>query len=983
MRRYLLPFLLLLSALCAPVVMAQKGAGKKLSFYIIGNAFDRVTRLPLDTMQAVLLTADSVALDTVTRGPEPKWSKGRWEFNLRDYGTDRDYLVRVTSDGYYPAYVRIRQSTFADARYGWLECPKAELTRLPKTRDLQGATVTATKVKFYHKGDTLVYNADALNLGEGSMLDAIIRQMPGAELRSNGQIFVGGKKVDDLLLNGKDFFKGDPSKMLENLPAYMVKHIQVYNKDTETNEFLGREVEKKRYVMDVKLKKEYNKGYMLNLEAAGGTNDRYLGRLFALRFTDRSRLSLVGNVNNVSETRQPGENTEWTPDMMPQGRVETQTGGLDYSYDDSYSKTRIYTTLQASHTRTVNASEQSGVNFLEGGDTWSRSFSNGRSDFSSVNLNHNFSKDFERVQLQVSVNAGYTRNKSFANSAAATFSANPSLYLPSGASMLDTLQGPAGGDLLRRLAINRTLSESDSHSDNGNAALSVSYIDKKGWEIRASTDWRVQQASSFEHYTLDYPAGTTAPTRQNRYGRTSPNRHAGYSLSIDKWFYDAWIKGFSIVPSYKIRQSFDHQTYDRHLLERLAGWNDFNAHPIGTLPSDEEWLRSLTRDSLNAYDQRLKPLWQEVCLAVDYKHRGETRSVGASLRVPLVVNMQWLDYTRADYSGVTRRTDLSTEPMAWGYVNWADYAHMFNWSVNVNTILPDLLTHLISLPSTADPLNVTTGNPDLKNGSIVNLNLSYYTYNAKQQSYLSLGSYSTFKFNDIIQGAIYDNRTGITYRKPYNVSGAYSTNVNLSFGQPLDKKYRRLVLSGSTGIYFTHSVDLLHTVREGLTDEGRFVRPDRSTGDNWWTTQSLSLTYQIKKVTVGINGYGGYNATRSARPGFRAQNVWQYRYGATLQAPLFWKLSLSTDLKVYAHRGFSDPAGNTDNLVWNARLACRLTKPALSLFVEGFDLLHQLSSRTFTMTSLGRTESWRNSLPSYFMLHAVWRFSQKPKKQGT
>lgn len=35
---------------------------------------------------------------------------------------------------------------------------------------LNEVTVTATKVKFYHKGDTLVYNADAFQLSEGSML---------------------------------------------------------------------------------------------------------------------------------------------------------------------------------------------------------------------------------------------------------------------------------------------------------------------------------------------------------------------------------------------------------------------------------------------------------------------------------------------------------------------------------------------------------------------------------------------------------------------------------------------------------------------------------------------------------------------------------------------------------------------------------------------------------------------------------------------
>lgn len=86
-----------------------------------------------------------------------------------------------------------------------LRLPAVNLHRTPKERKLGEATVTATKVKFYSKGDTLVFNADAFQLQEGSMLDALIRQLPGVELKSDGRILVNGKQVESLLLNGEDF----------------------------------------------------------------------------------------------------------------------------------------------------------------------------------------------------------------------------------------------------------------------------------------------------------------------------------------------------------------------------------------------------------------------------------------------------------------------------------------------------------------------------------------------------------------------------------------------------------------------------------------------------------------------------------------------------------------------------------------------------------------------------------------------------------
>jgi hypothetical protein len=63
-----------------------------------------------------------------------------------------------------------------------------------ESRVLNEVTVTGTKIKMVLRGDTVVYNADAFNLAEGSMLDALIRQLPGAELSKDGEIKVNGKK---------------------------------------------------------------------------------------------------------------------------------------------------------------------------------------------------------------------------------------------------------------------------------------------------------------------------------------------------------------------------------------------------------------------------------------------------------------------------------------------------------------------------------------------------------------------------------------------------------------------------------------------------------------------------------------------------------------------------------------------------------------------------------------------------------------------
>lgn len=124
------------------------------------------------------------------------------------------------------------------------------------TQLLDQVVVSATQVKFYYRGDTMVYNASAFVLSEGSMLDALVKQLPGVEIRENGDIYHNGRLVKSLLLNGKDFFREDKTVMLENLPTYMVKNIEVYDKLGDRSKFLGYELPgDKEYVMDVKLKR--------------------------------------------------------------------------------------------------------------------------------------------------------------------------------------------------------------------------------------------------------------------------------------------------------------------------------------------------------------------------------------------------------------------------------------------------------------------------------------------------------------------------------------------------------------------------------------------------------------------------------------------------------------------------------------------------------------------------------------------------------
>ena len=287
---------------------------------IYGSVADHVDGEYLPSVSVSLLRRDSVKIQsTVTN------ERGRYSFDSPGKGS---YILQFTSLGYKGACKDLvvsvpKRITEVDAG----------LMRLKRDATLLGEVkVTATKIKMFQRGDTVVYNADAFNLADGSMLDALVARLPGCKLTKDGRIYVNGKYVESLLVNGQDFFSGNPKLALENLPAYTVKRIKVFDRMGADSKLMGRDMHDKQYVMDVRLKKEYSVGYMGNLEAGGGTDHRYMLRDFGMKFSEASRLLAFANVNNLSNDEVADVTTGggWSSLDTPQGLLVTQAVGLSY-----------------------------------------------------------------------------------------------------------------------------------------------------------------------------------------------------------------------------------------------------------------------------------------------------------------------------------------------------------------------------------------------------------------------------------------------------------------------------------------------------------------------------------------------------------------------------------------------------------------------------------------------------------------------------
>ncbi len=300
---------------------------------VFGTVQDAFLKTPLpEAKVSLLLAADStVIIDSipVTKKFRDDGTVREAQFMIQPEKKTCKYLLRGTLEGYEDGYLPLT----IDANEGRaLMLDDALELRKIRQVNMNEVTVTATKVKMYYRGDTIVYDATAFKLPDGSMLDDLIHQMPGVTIDEYGQIFVNGRKIDELQLGSRSFMRGNSKVLMENLPYYTVKDIKVYEQDTDLNRALNAQVEKKKFVMDVNLKPEYLMGYVANVEAAGGTQERWLGRGFLLGFTEHTRYTLLGNSNNVNESRHIGSSNHWTPDAVPQSllTIHSAAGEIDY-----------------------------------------------------------------------------------------------------------------------------------------------------------------------------------------------------------------------------------------------------------------------------------------------------------------------------------------------------------------------------------------------------------------------------------------------------------------------------------------------------------------------------------------------------------------------------------------------------------------------------------------------------------------------------
>lgn len=945
------------------------------SIRIMGWPKDAFTMQPvIDGTIAELLTEDSVLIESVSPGWDEIYRQNS-SFSAKAPSRSGTYIIRVSHPDYYTIMKKI--TVRAGKREHVYSIGLLKMRRLPiREKTLGEAIVTATKIKFYTRGDTLIYNADAFNLAEGSMLDALVEQLPGAELKRDGRILVNGKQVESLLLNGKDFFKGDNTILLDNLPAYVVDKVQVYNKRSELSETIGRDVDDGSYVMDLKLKRQYQIGWLNNAEVGLGTKDRWLTRLFALRFTPQSRISLFANLNNINESRKPGRSGEWSPSDIGGGLYTTKTGGMDYMISDKHGRFEVQGEVRGSRIDNSIETRQAAENFLIGGNTFSRQWNDGERSNTSISTDHNLRLNLgpenaiSDIRLLIKPKFNYTRTKSWGNSLTAEFRKDPAAYT----ALRDSLMMSEVGAQLAKILINRTRREQQSNghmlSGGGAVDLTLSIPHSSDYvSINADVNASRKTDEAFDLYRLEY--GSNTDRRHRYFNRPSDNFIASAGVNYSCPLDPDW--NWMIMP--RLGYVYKHSAQENSLY-RLDQLEEMTNASIGVLPSTFEALLT-ARDTENSY------LTTENTNEVTFGFRGRwDKSQSVNGQRIARWRFTWdprlsLNSDRLHFNGKTNQLNNRT---AWLpsvrlelLRNTVGMKHEIEVLADFRQSLPPMFT-LLGLRFDSDPLNINEGNSSLHRTSIYSFSGRYRSdqwLNARKQT-LSANISANFYHNAIATGYVYNKISGVRTYRPENVNGNWDAAGNVAFSTPLGKKrYFEFRANFSNNYY--NNVDLIGI--EGTE------RMNKSTVHTNYLQTLLNLEYSRKKMRLGMKIRLAWNHASSMREGFIPVDAADLSYGIYGQVQLPWEMELASDITCYTRYGYADNLMNSSDFVWNAQLSKRILHNSLTFTLVGFDILSQLSNITYTLNSQARVETWHNVIPSYVMLRVNYRLNINPKNK--
>ena len=948
MKRSILSMLLMLVAIAS---LAQERL-------ISGKITDRDTKDPVEQVTIQLLKTDSTYVSGAISN-----ERGLFHVNAPANGK---YLLKITSVGYKPTVKRIQISEDKNLAMGNVVIGADAIM-------LKGAVVTAMAQKVSLKEDTFVYNSAAYRTPEGSVVEELVKRLPGAEVSDDGTIKINGKEVKKILVDGKEFMTGDTKTALKNLPTSIIDKIKAYDEKSDLSKVTGIDDGEEQTVLDFGVKKGMNKGMISNIDLGVGNKNRYNMRGMGGYFAGNNRFMLFANANNTSDRGfggGPGRGF-WGG---ANGLNASKMIGANYNYELK-DKFKFNTSLRWNHSDGDVWSSRSSENFMGTSNSFSNSLSQSYSRSNSWNGNIRLEwmpDSMTNILFRPSIS--WSSSDGLSGSQSASYNKDPYTITTK-----DPLSEEGVEELEKAEAmVNSQLTNGITYSDNNNVRgmLQVNRkLGNKGRNITLRVDARYTDKDSksislnnAKLYLVQTAEGKDSTYQTNRYNLT-PSKDYSYAgqLTYSEPLWKATFLQFSYKFTYSYSKS-DRSTYDfsKYAMSgnhEYRGWdsylNPFAGH-----------LNDYRDDDLSRFSE-YRNYNHDIQVMMRFIRQKYNLNFG------VMVQPQQSKYIQ-DYQGVhvdTVRNVVNVSPtLDFRY----RFSKMSNLRINYRgTTSQPSISQLLDITDNSDPLNISMGNPGLKPSFTQNFRLFYNNFvQNHNKGIMTFVNFSTTN-NSISNKVTYDETTGGRITRPENINGNWNAMGAFMFNCSID----------SAGVWNINTDTNL-----GYNNYVSYLSLDKQSDSQKNTTRSttwrerLSFSYRNDWAEFSLDGTLTYNKAKNKLQPNSNLETWQFSYGPSMTLTAPWGTSLNSSLSINSRRGYNDSSMNTDEFVWNAQLSQGFLKgKPLTIMLQFYDILRQQSTFSRAISATSRTDTEYNAVNSYAMLHVVYRlnlFGGKQARQG-
>jgi hypothetical protein len=915
----------LLATLTALCCFTTTFAQKKPFVPITGKLMDTLSKEPMGQASVSIINLKDSSVVGIT------FTDNKGFFSVRSLAPG-NYKLSVSFLGYYPSnkYFTISSKT---SLYDI-----GAIYMVPKINHLKEVTIEPPPIEV--KGDTIEFRASAFKTLPNATAEDLLKKIPGLAVAGNGSVKAAGEDVVKIYVDGEEFFN-DPKIATRNITADMVESVQVYNDMSEQAKFTKIDDGSRSKTINIKLKKDRQKGIFGKVEAGYGTDDRYRSGLNYNSFKNSERISVIAGSNNLNDQDFTANDKSIVNRGVSGINTSSQYGA---NYINSFGA-KLKVSANYLHQQNKSQSNRTGT---------SESFF--PTDSSAINTNQSGSVNTNRnerfnAKMEYTINSNnsilYTPNLTIQNTSGNNKSTSNTRGLKKGIDNLDNTglinnltesKGVnANNNILYRKRFNRpgrtfTLGYNNFiNSNNGNntnlSLLSFYNPDSTLRKIQ-NQNIRTGHATSSNNNVVN--ATYTEPLGKKIFVELN------YSYSNNKSISDRKAYNFdSLSKSYDIVNSLQTNYFE----------NSYQA---------------------NKYGMNLKFNYLKVNL-----------QVGAAIQTGKLVNIN----TGSGYTASGRDSTLVLKQ------NYTDFFPVFNLTYNLSksknlriyyngrTQQPSAL-QLQQAADVSNPLQIRIGNPLLRQEFVNNINIAYNSFNPSNYNYFSVNVSGGKTSNNIVNsidsvppGVLnYIPDKSVQLSKPINVNGVFNTSSIVTLGIPLPT-FKGSNLSFTNTIFYNRDISEIYKVKNQT---------------NLFTvSQNITANLDFKdKIHLDLKADVGYNKTTySIQKEFNSQYFSQ-EYNTDLIFLLSNRFSVYTTY-YYNKTGGVSGLGNLVAASWNAGIGERLFKNKkgnLKLSVN--DILNQNKNITRTVSENYINNIKATNLTRYFLLTFTYNFNAAIKSKS-